>query len=171
MTALVPQLSMVWTLILTPNSPSLCIYVRHSQLWTPRSWPRNCISSYSYGQPHLLIMCWIFDSGCIQFFIATTAVSLVTDWGMSMMLFSAHVPSKSHCSTRDAAQMASVTREQGKSGLVLGKCMRILQYPRSIVQLSGSLLRNRARDNGDKNSVCSIASLHWLSHKGQYVAQ
>ena len=25
----------------------ICIYVRHSQLRTPRSWPQNCICSYS----------------------------------------------------------------------------------------------------------------------------
>ena len=28
----------------------ICIHVRHSQLRTPLSWPRNCICSYSYGQ-------------------------------------------------------------------------------------------------------------------------
>ena len=28
----------------------ICIYVRYSQLRTPRSWARNRICSYSYGQ-------------------------------------------------------------------------------------------------------------------------
>ena len=32
--------------ILTPKSPSICIYVRHSQLRTPCLWPRNRICSY-----------------------------------------------------------------------------------------------------------------------------
>ena len=78
----------------------ICTYVRHSQLWTPRSWP------------FIFITFWILDSGCFRFFTALVAVSSATDWGSQCAIFCPWSPSKSLRPTEILGKMVSVTRKR-----------------------------------------------------------
>ena len=75
----------------------ICIYLRHSQLRTPRSWLQIRICSYFLSPVvglYIFITFWILDSDCFQFFIALVAVTSVTDWDRSVHHFF-RSPSKS----------------------------------------------------------------------------